>query len=130
MVGGGHAGCLASLVGASLASAALVIAAVAAAASCSAGASAKRFCGEVGKVPVVSSADQLRGPGGQATLSQLRGALDRLADRAPSDVHADVVTLSKVTGQLQEALARQDEGDEAARDRARAELDGGLATFA
>ena len=70
-----------------------------------------------------------RGPGGQATLSQLRDALDRLHSRAPSDIRPDVATLSKVTGQLQEALLRQDQGDETARDQARTELDAGLATF-
>jgi hypothetical protein len=93
------------------------------------GASAERFCEEVGRVPVVSSADQLRGPGGQATLSELREALDRLRAAAPGDVRDDVTTLGEVTGQLQEALRRQDEGDEAAKDRARRQLDDGLAAF-
>jgi hypothetical protein len=96
---------------------------------CSGGASARRFCDEVGRVPVISSADQLRGPGGQATLDDLRAALDRLRSRSPSDVRDDVATLSKVTGQLQEALRRQDEGDAAARDQARTQLDAGLSAF-
>jgi hypothetical protein len=78
---------------------------------------------------VISSADQLRGPGGQATLTELRDALDHLRAAAPGEVRGDVATLALVTGQLQEALRRQDEGDDAAKDRARQQLDDGLARF-
>ena len=109
---------------------AVSIGAVVALAGCSAaGASAERFCKDVGRVPVISSADQLRGPGGQATLSDLRGALDRLHGRSPDQVADDVATLARVTGQLQDALREQDAGDQAATERIRGDLDASLATF-
>jgi hypothetical protein len=108
---------------------ALLVAGVGLASCRGGGASAERFCEEVGRVPVISSADQLRGPGGQATLTELRDALDRLRAAAPGEVRDDVTTLGEVTRQLQEALRRQDEGDDAARDRARQQLDDRLAQF-
>ena len=99
-------------------------------AGCSAGGDrAVRFCKDVGQVPVISSADQLLGTGGQATLADLRSALDELHGRAPDQVADDVATLARVTGQLQEALREQDAGDQAAVDRVRGDLDASLSTF-
>lgn len=92
-------------------------------------ASAARFCADVGQVPVISSADQLQGTGGQAALTDLRSALDHLRGRAPDPVADDVATLSRVTGQLQDALREQDAGDQDAVDRARGDLDASLSTF-
>jgi hypothetical protein len=105
------------------------IGALAALCGCAGGASAARFCDDVGRVPVISSADQLRGSGGQATLADLRTALDHLHGRSPDPVADDVATLSRVTGQLQEALRSQDAGDEASADRLRGDLDASLSTF-
>ena len=90
---------------------------------------AARFCHDVGQVPVISSADQLQGAGAQATLTDLRSALDDLHGRAPDQVADDVATLARVTGQLQEALREQDAGDQAAVDRVRGDLDASLSTF-
>jgi hypothetical protein len=106
------------------------IGAVVGLAGCSAaGAGAERFCRDVERVPVISSADQLRGPGGQATLSDLRSALDRLHGRSPEEVADDVATLARVTGQLEDALREQDAGDQAATERVRGDLVASLATF-
>ena len=100
-------------------------------AGCSTGGDrAARFCKDVGQVPVISSADQLQGTGGQATLADLRSALDDLHGRAPDQVADDVATLSRVTGQLQAALREQDAGDQATVDRVRGDLDASLSTFA
>jgi hypothetical protein len=87
------------------------------------------FCAEVGRVPVVTSADQLQGKGGQATLSDLQSALRRLRSHSPKDVRADVLTLADVTGRLKQALQRQAEGDAAARDKLTADLNAQLAAF-
>jgi uncharacterized membrane protein YccC len=116
----------------SLRAAALLVSATGALAlaGCSAGGDrAAGFCKDVGQVPVINSADQLQGTGGQATLADLRSALDDLHGRAPDQVADDVATLSRVTGQLQAALREQDAGDQAAADRVRGDLDASLSTF-
>lgn len=80
-------------------------------------------------MPVVTSADQLQGPTGQSTLSDLQKALRSLRSHSPADVKADVSTLTDVTGRLKQALQRQAEGNTAARDQLTTELNAQLAAF-
>lgn len=92
-------------------------------------AGAEAFCAQVQRVRAITTAEQLQGQGGQATLADLRSALGDLRARSPGAVRADVTVLADVTGRLQDALDQQDRGNQADRDRATAELDAGLAAF-
>jgi transposase len=92
-------------------------------------AGAEAFCAEVQRIRTITTAEQLQGQGGQATLAELRSALGQLRTRSPGAVRGDVATLADVTGRLQDALDQQDRGNQAERDRATAELDASLAAF-
>jgi hypothetical protein len=87
------------------------------------------FCAHVQRVRTITTAEQLQGQGGQATLADLRSALGQLRARSPGAVRGDVATLVDVTRRLQDALDSQDRGSQAQRDRATAELDASLAAF-
>ena len=119
---------VAGLVG--LVAAGLVAGVVAGLAGCRSGSdtSPGAFCASVGTVPVITSADQLQGEGGQATLKALEDALRRLRSKAPADVRDDVATLTSVTAKLADALRKTD-ADPAGQAGAAAGLEAPLAAF-
>lgn len=100
-------------------------------AACSGGSegSVQAFCDRAGKVEVVTTSEELVGPGGTRRAIELVTALEGLRDVAPEDIRGDVTTMVTVAGNLRDALAAEAGEDEAARSQTKDALTRSMAGF-
>jgi hypothetical protein len=91
--------------------------------------SIETFCDRAPRIEVVSTFEELVGPGGGKRVAEVVTALAELAEVAPPEIRAEVTTMAEVSADLRDALAAERGDDEAARATTKDELTEGLERF-
>ena len=109
-----------------------MLAALAVAAACSGrdDGSIQAFCDQAAKVEVVTTSEELVGPGGTRRATELVTALEGLRDVAPKEIRGEVDTMVAVSGNLRDALVAEEGDDETTRSESKDTLAESLAKFA
>ncbi len=100
-------------------------------AACSGGdsGSVQAFCDQAAKVEVVTTSEELVGPGGTRRATELVTALESLRDVAPDEIRGDVVKMVTVSGNRRDAVIAEAGDDEVARSETKDALTKTMADF-